>query len=60
VNALTVGLGFSVLLFAGGQHIKRFGGLTSLTLFASAIFTLVVLPALMLALRPKFIKKAIV
>jgi predicted RND superfamily exporter protein len=58
VNALTVGLGFSVLLLAGGQHIRRFGGLTSLTLFASAIFTLVVLPALILVLRPKFIKKA--
>ncbi len=58
VNALTVGLGFSVLLLAGGQHIRRFGGLTSLTLFASAIFTLVVLPALILVVRPKFIKKA--
>jgi predicted RND superfamily exporter protein len=58
VNALTVGLGFSVLLLAGGQHIRRFGGLTSLTLFASAIFTLVVLPALILVVRPKFLKKA--
>jgi predicted RND superfamily exporter protein len=57
VNALTVGLGFSVLLFAGGQHIRRFGGLTSLTLFTSAIFTLVVLPALMLVFRPKFVKR---
>jgi len=58
VNALTVGLGFSVLLLAGGQHIRRFGGLTSLTLFASAIFTLVVLPALILVVKPKFLKKA--
>ncbi len=57
VNALTVGLGFSVLLLAGGQHIRRFGGLTSLTLFSSAIFTLVVLPALILVLKPKFLKK---
>jgi predicted RND superfamily exporter protein len=57
INALTVGLGFSVLLLAGGQHIRRFGGLTSLTLFTSAIFTLVVLPALMLVFKPRYLKR---
>ncbi len=57
INALTVGVGFMVLLLAGGQHIRRFGGLTALTLFISAVFTLVVLPSLILVLRPKFLRE---
>ncbi len=56
INALTVGVGFTVLLLAGGQHIRRFGGLTALTLFICAVFTLFVLPSLTLMLRPKFLK----
>ncbi len=58
VNALAVGVGFLVLLAAGGQHIRRFGGLTALTIMASAVFTLTVLPALFLWLQPKFLKEA--
>ncbi|NOZ04271.1 MAG: RND family transporter [FCB group bacterium] len=57
INALTVGLGFSVLLLAGGQHIRRFGGLTALTMLTSAVFTLMVLPALTLMVKPKYLKK---
>lgn len=57
INALTVGVGFMVLLFAGGQHIKRFGGLTALTLFICAVFTLVVLPSLTLVLKPRFLRE---
>lgn len=57
INALTVALGFSVLLFAGGQHIQRFGGLTALTMVSSALFTLTVLPALMLVFKPKYLTK---
>ncbi len=57
INALTVGLGFSVLLLAGGQHIRRFGGLTALTMLTSAVFTLMVLPALTLAVKPKYLTK---
>lgn len=59
INALTVGLGFTVLLLAGGQHIRRFGGLTALTMFISALFTLTVLPALILVFKPKYFKKAV-
>ncbi|NIN92976.1 MMPL family transporter [bacterium] len=58
INALMVGLGFSVLLLAGGQHIRRFGGLIALTMLVSAIFTLAVLPALILVLKPRYLKKA--
>ncbi len=56
VNALSVGLGFLVLLGAGGQHIRRFGGLTSLAMLAAGLFTLLLLPALYLKLRPRFLR----
>ncbi|NOY78304.1 MAG: MMPL family transporter [Calditrichaeota bacterium] len=59
INTLSVGLGFSVLLAAGGQHIRRFGGLTALTMIVSAIFTLMLLPSLFLWVRPKFMRQAI-
>ncbi len=58
INALAVGLGFLVLLAAGGQHIRRFGGLTALTVLVSAGFSLTVLPALLLWAQPRFLKKA--
>ncbi len=58
INALAVGLGFLVLLAAGGQHIRRFGGLTAMTIFVSALFTLTVLPSLLLWMRPKFLQRA--
>ena len=45
INAFAVGVGFAVLLLAGGQHIRRFGGLTSFTMITAAILTLTVLPA---------------
>ena len=59
INTLSVGLGFSVLLAAGGQHIRRFGGLTAMTMIVSAIFTLLLLPSLFLLIKPKFLKQAI-
>jgi predicted RND superfamily exporter protein len=59
VNALSVGLGFMVLLAAGGQHIRRFGGLTALTMFVSALLTLTILPSLFLWLKPRFLRRAV-
>ncbi|OEF99574.1 hypothetical protein BHF71_08485 [Vulcanibacillus modesticaldus] len=56
INTLSVGVGFAVLLFAAGQHLQRFGGLLALALLVSAIFTLVVLPAFTLILKPKYIR----
>lgn len=56
VNAASVGFGFLVLLAAGGQHIRRFGGLTSLAMLAAGLFTLLLLPALYLVLRPRFLE----
>ena len=57
-NALAVGSGFLVLLFAGGQHIRRFGGLTSLTMFVSATFSLTLLAVLLLWLKPKYLQRS--
>ncbi|MFQ5799406.1 MAG: MMPL family transporter, partial [Bacteroidota bacterium] len=59
INALAVGLGFIVLLAAGGQHIRRFGGLTALAILLSAVFTLTILPSLFLWLKPKFLRETI-
>ncbi|NIR51742.1 MMPL family transporter [candidate division KSB1 bacterium] len=57
INAVAVGLGFVVLLAAGGQHIRRFGGLTALAILLSAVFTLTVLPSLFLWLQPEFLRQ---
>jgi uncharacterized protein len=59
VNAASVGLGFLVLLAAGGQHIRRFGGLSSLTMFVAAALTLTLLPALFLRVRPRFLEQKV-
>ncbi len=56
INALAVGLGFGILLFAGGQHMRRFGGLVALTLILSAVFTFTVLPAVIMLVKPSFLK----
>ncbi len=56
VNAVSVGLGFLVLLAATCQHIRRFGGLTSLAMLVAGSFTLLLLPALYAQLRPRFVE----
>ncbi|HKJ68368.1 MAG TPA: MMPL family transporter, partial [bacterium] len=53
INAFAVGTGFVVLLLAGGQHLRRFGGLTSFTMMTAAVLTLVVLPSVYLLVSPK-------
>ncbi|NIQ55650.1 MAG: MMPL family transporter [Gemmatimonadetes bacterium] len=55
INAVSVGAGFLVLLAASCQHVRRFGGLTSLTMFAAGLFTLLVLPSLYMTIRPRFL-----
>jgi predicted RND superfamily exporter protein len=56
VNAVSVGLGFLVLLAATCQHIRRFGGLTSLAMLVAGSFTLLLLPSLYVQLRPRFVE----
>jgi predicted RND superfamily exporter protein len=58
INSLAVGLGFMVLMLGPCQHVRMFGRLTTLTMITSTIFTLAVLPALTLWLKPKYINQA--
>jgi len=59
LNAVAVGLGFEVLLFAYGQHLRIFGGLLGLSLIVSALFTLLVLPPLVVMIKPRYYRNAI-
>jgi hypothetical protein len=56
VNALSVGVGFLVLLAATCQHIRRFGGLTSLAMLVAVSFTLFLLPTLYALVKPRFLE----
>jgi len=56
VNALTVGLGFLILIFANLIPIRNFGWLLTLTMFTSALLTLSFLPALVLIAKKFFTK----
>ena len=43
-NAVTVTVGFSILIFASIVPIIKLGGLTAETMFMSALLTLVLIP----------------
>lgn len=51
LNALTVGLGFLVLIFAELIPLRTFGWMVALTMLLSAIFATTILPALILTER---------
>ncbi|MDR2072677.1 MAG: MMPL family transporter [Spirochaetaceae bacterium] len=55
INALSVGAGFGVLLFSRFNMLRDFGLLVALTMAASALVSLTLIPALLLTLKPKFI-----
>jgi len=57
INALSVALGFAVLIFASVIPLQRFGILILLTIFLSSGATLILLPAIILTTKPKFLKK---
>jgi len=56
VNALTVGLGFLILVFANLVPVRNFGWLLALTMLTSATLALSFLPALILIAKKSFIK----
>ncbi len=55
INAATVGLGFLALILASVIPLRHFGWLTSLTMATSAFAAICVLPAMILAVKPRFI-----
>lgn len=55
VNALSVMMGFLVLMMSSLVPLQRFGWLTALTMFTSALGSITVLPALILLTKARFI-----
>ena len=55
-NAFSVIVGFTALLFSGFLPVKFFGFLVVVSIFACLIGALVLIPALCLVLRPKFLE----
>ncbi|MCL1815325.1 MAG: efflux RND transporter permease subunit [Treponema sp.] len=58
INALSVGAGFAVLIFSRFNMLGHFGFLIALTMGVSAMVSLLVIPALLLTLKPAFVLKA--
>ncbi len=54
INAISVAAGFLVLLMSNIVPLQRFGWLTALTMFTSALASVTVLPALILITKAKF------
>jgi predicted RND superfamily exporter protein len=59
VNALSVSLGFIVLVFSSVVPLQRFGVMILLTMALSAGATLVLLPAIILVFKPRFLVKSL-
>jgi predicted RND superfamily exporter protein len=57
INAVSVGAGFAVLLLSRFIMLGDLGRLIAFTMFSSAAVSLVVLPALLAVVKPKFIMK---
>ncbi|MDR2211538.1 MAG: MMPL family transporter [Spirochaetaceae bacterium] len=55
INALSVGAGFGVLIFSRFNMLGDFGLLIALTMAASALVSLTLIPAILLRFKPKFV-----
>jgi hypothetical protein len=55
-NALSVVVGFSVLVISAFYPVRFFGLLVAISIFASLVGALVVLPAVAIVLRPRFLE----
>ena len=55
INAVSVGAGFAVLFFSRFNMLADLGLLIAITMFSSALVSLIVLPALLGIFKPKFI-----
>jgi len=55
INALSVGAGFGVLAFSQFRIIAQLGALIALSMMITAFVSLTVIPALLMAIKPKFI-----
>jgi predicted RND superfamily exporter protein len=57
INAVSVGAGFAVLLFSQFIMLRHLGLLIALTMASSALVSLTVIPVLLSAFNPEFIRK---
>jgi predicted RND superfamily exporter protein len=57
-NALTVALGFFILVFASFKGIRMFGLQIAMTMAVSALSALSIIPAVLTEWRPKFLRTA--
>ncbi len=57
-NALTVALGFVILLFASFKGVRSFGSLIAVTMVVSALSAITVIPAILIHWRPKFLLRS--
>ncbi|MDR2786371.1 MAG: MMPL family transporter [Treponema sp.] len=55
INAVSVGAGFAVLTLSRFRILAEFGGLIALSMGITALVSLVIIPALLTAIKPKFI-----
>jgi len=55
INALSVGAGFGALAFSQFKIIAELGALIALSMLITALVSLTVIPALLTAIKPKFI-----
>jgi predicted RND superfamily exporter protein len=60
INALSVGAGFAVLTFSRFRILAEFGGLIALSMIITALVSLIVIPALLTTIKPRFIYRSIV
>ena len=54
INALSVGMGFAVLVFSNFNMLGDFGLLVAITMGTSSLVSLTVIPALLLTFKPSF------
>ncbi len=57
LNAITVGLGFAVMLFSVFMGVRHMALLISLAMFTTCFGAITILPILFLTVKPRFLKK---
>ena len=57
-NALTVALGFLILIFASFKGIRTFGWQIALTMGVSALSAISIIPAILVQWKPKFLSRS--
>ena len=57
-NALTVALGFFILIFASFKGIRTFGWQIALTMGVSALSAISIIPAILVQWKPKFLSRS--